>query len=54
MWGLLLRDEQQRPVGFHAVAWQTGHGSPREARVVILPEFQGALTQAAARGRVFQ
>lgn len=30
------------PVGFHAIAWQTGCGAPREARVVLLPEFQGA------------
>ena len=29
------------PVGFHAIAWQTGCGAPREARVVILPEYQG-------------
>ncbi|CAK9071347.1 unnamed protein product [Durusdinium trenchii] len=41
MWGLLVRDEQQLPVGFHAIAWQTGCGAPREARVVLLPEFQG-------------
>ncbi|CAJ1359059.1 unnamed protein product [Effrenium voratum] len=41
MWGLLVRDEEQIPVGFHAIAWQTGCGAPREARVVILPEYQG-------------
>ena len=42
MWGLMVRDEQQLPVGFHAVAWQTGCSAPREARVVVLPECQGA------------
>lgn len=41
MWGLMVRDELQRPVGFHAVAWQTGCSAPREARVVVLPEYQG-------------
>lgn len=34
-------------VAFHAVAWSTGCGNPREARVVVLPEYQGA------RGQVY-
>ena len=32
-------------VAFHAVAWFTGCKAPREARVVVLPEYQGARGQ---------
>eukprot|EP00434_Breviolum_minutum_P016622 symbB.v1.2.014654.t1/scaffold1077.1/size139779/1 len=41
MWGLIVRDESGTAVAFHAVAWFTGCKAPREARVVVLPEYQG-------------
>eukprot|EP00913_Durusdinium_trenchii_P029561 g27710.t2 len=45
MWGLLVRDEQQLPVGFHAIAWQTGCGAPREARCLGLREMKARQKQ---------
>ena len=41
LWRLTASRCLRRPVGFHAVAWQTGCSAPREARVVVLPEYQG-------------
>ena len=46
---VLLASSFRTAVAFHAVAWFTGCKAPREARVVVLPEYQGARGGPGAR-----